>query len=136
VLFIYSELGGVRPMRVLIVDDEEDIRRMTRVILSLEGFDVVEAGSVHEAIAALDASPPDVLITDLYLRGADGRELIARVRGRAPEVPVILITGGSTTLDLSLRATAELLGANEVLQKPFRSNVLVAAVRRVLAAAR
>jgi two-component system, NtrC family, C4-dicarboxylate transport response regulator DctD len=130
--FTYSELGGARPTRVLIVDDDDDVRRMTQVIFSLEGFEVVEAASVREAIAALDASPPDVLITDLFLRGADGRELIARLRGRAPEVPVILITGGSTTLDLSRRSTAELLGADEVLQKPFRSNVLVAAVRRVL----
>jgi DNA-binding NtrC family response regulator len=130
--FTYSELDGTRPTQVLIVDDDEDVRRVTRVLLSLEGFDVVEAGSAYEAIARFDALPSDVVVTDLFLAGEGGIQLVQDLRHRRPSVPIVAISGEeSECLPVALLVAAS-LSAVVVLEKPFGGDDLVAAIRRAL----
>jgi DNA-binding NtrC family response regulator len=125
------QVSDIHTTRVLLVDDDEQVRRMTRLVLSMEGYDVVEADNGRDAMQLFASSPSDVVITDLYMPGEGGRDLIARLHGRTPRVPVILISGG---LDPSAPA-AETCGADEVLHKPFEADDLTAAIRRVLESA-
>lgn len=78
-------------MRVLIVDDEEDVRRLLKE--ALVDCDTVEAGSGEEALAALGQQRPDLVITDIRMAGMDGYELLDKVKEQFPELPVLAISG-------------------------------------------
>ena len=78
-------------MRVLIVDDEEDVRRLLKE--ALVDCDTVEAGSGEEALAALGKQRPDLVITDIRMAGMDGYELLDKVKEQFPELPVLAISG-------------------------------------------
>ena len=108
--------------RALGVDDDAALRMLVRVNLELDGFDVVEAGTVEEADAAVRAMRPDVVLLDVHLGGVDTRNLAARLR--AEQIPVALVTGSA---DPNLyRADAD-----AILTKPFQPQVLVDLARRL-----
>ena len=109
------------PGTVLVVDDEPSIRLLCRVNLELEGYRVVEAGSLAEARRALAAEPVSVVLLDVNLSGEDGRELLADLRDR----PAALLTGDSS-LDAPTQAR---VGA--VLSKPFELEDLLETVQRL-----
>ena len=111
------------PETVLVVDDEPSIRLLCRVNLELEGYRVVEAGSLAEARRALAAEPVSVVLLDVNLSGEDGRDLLDDLGDR----PAALLTGDSS-LD---GATQARVGA--VLPKPFELDDLVETVRRLAA---
>ncbi len=112
---------------VLVVDDEPAIRLLCRVNLVLDGFAVVEAGSLAEARAQLDSEPVDVVLLDLHLGTERSHALIRELGARTPRVPVVLVTG-STDLP-----SAERAGADAVLPKPFGIDELLSAVRSLVA---
>jgi two-component system, NtrC family, C4-dicarboxylate transport response regulator DctD len=124
-----------RRVRVLIVDDHDQVRRMTRQMLELEGFEVVEAGRTREALTLFDAHEIDVVVTDIYMPGEDGIALIQDLRRRRANVPVVAITGGGEHHDTSPLRVAAALGAGALLQKPFRFTELAGAIRRLVEAA-
>lgn len=88
---------------MLVVDDEADTREMLRVGLAYCGAEVTTAGSVKEALEALEQSPPEVLISDIGMPDADGYELIKKVRAlsatRGGKVPAIALTAYARTED-------------------------------------
>jgi CheY-like chemotaxis protein len=118
------------PTRVLLVDDDEHVRRMTRLMLTLEGFDVIEAASSREALALFEHEPADVVVTDLNMPDEDGRVLIARLRACARRVPIIVVSGDSVQNRWSQQAAE--LGAEAVVAKPFSPEALTVAILRVL----
>jgi CheY-like chemotaxis protein len=118
--------------RILVVDDNDQVRRMTRLMLALEGYEVVEAENGRDAMQLFVGHPSDVVITDLYMPEEDGLELIGQLRRVTPKVPIIAISGGGSARDGSSLRVASLLGADEVLEKPFSPDDLAAAIRRVL----
>ena len=71
-------------MRILILDDEVDVRKAIRVMLAGAGFEVVEAGTGEEALRILDDLGADLLLCDIFLPGADGLEIIRTVRHQHP----------------------------------------------------
>ena len=79
--------------QVIFIEDDELVRRASVQSLQLAGFDVTAFGSVEGASRLIDASFPGVIVSDIRLPGASGLELLAQCRERAPEVPVILVTG-------------------------------------------
>jgi DNA-binding NtrC family response regulator len=119
--------------RILVVDDERNIRRTLRMVLEGEGATVVEAATGEEALAALeDPEPIEVIITDVMMPGISGLELLERLAnaaGGAPEVPVILISGHAT-VDDAVRATR--LGAFDFFEKPLARDRVVVSVRNAL----
>ena len=109
-------------MRLLLVDDDPDVRTLLSALLQASGFAVTAAASGPDALAALAGGlVADAVITDFAMRGMDGLELVALVRRQRPEMPAIIITGFVEERRLqSLPAGISLLG------KPFRRAALLA----------
>src|SRR5215475_12796913 len=78
--------------RVLVVDDEENLRHMLQILLRREGYDAVGASSVDAALNELDHQPFDIIITDLRMPGRTGLDLVDEVRQRRLETTVIVMT--------------------------------------------
>lgn len=117
-----------RRQTILVVEDDEDLRRLFRTALSLAGYDVVEAGDGMEALRWIDHSPPDLVILDLLLPGLSGlvvqQEIAAQVVTR--QIPIVVITG--STLD------ADGMNVACFLRKPVSPDQLIETVRSCLAA--
>ena len=118
---------------VLIVDDEPDIRELVAGILSDEGYSVRTAGDSEEALAAIRARKPSLLILDIWMQGAgmDGLELLDLVKGLDPDLPVIMISGHG---NIETAVSAIKRGAYDFLEKPFKSDRLLLVVERALEA--
>jgi DNA-binding response OmpR family regulator len=111
--------------RVLMIDDQPDIRTMVSIVLRVNHFDVVEAASAAAGLKEFEASKFDLAIVDIFLQGTNGFEVIMKMRERIPDFPIVAISG-MTMLDF-VNETPEL--SNVVcLQKPFRPADLVLAV--------
>jgi CheY-like chemotaxis protein len=119
-------------MRVLVVDDEAEVRAAVRAMLAGAGYEVAEAGDGAEAVRTLRRSPADVVVCDLFMHGKDGLELIRELRGGFPGVKVIAMSGGGADGALDLLPLALQLGASGVLYKPFDQVVALAAINRAL----
>ena len=102
--------------RVLVVDDEEDIRSFLADALDGEGHDVVQAEDGAAAAALLDRETFHLVLTDLRMPGMDGMELLRKLRAEQPEVEIIVLTAHGT-IDTAIEAMK--LGAFEYLQKPI-----------------
>jgi len=115
--------------RILVVEDDIDLRRMFRTALTLAGYDVAEAGDGVDALQAIEAHPPDLVVLDLVLRALDGVSVQQELAGRAitRHIPIIVVTGSS--LDTSG------LDVARVLRKPVLPDDLVSTVRECLAGA-
>ncbi len=126
-----SSLAG----RILVVDDERNIRRTLRMVLEGEGATVLEAATGEEALAAIEgmaSAPIEVIITDVMMPGISGLELLERLAeaaGGAPAVPVILISGHAT-VDDAVKATR--LGAFDFFEKPLARDRIIVSVRNAL----
>jgi len=114
-------------MRVLIVDDEQDIRETLGMILSYEGHETVSAGNVREALASLEAEPlPDVVLLDVKMPGRDGLDLLAELSDRWPSVPVVMMSGHG---DAPMGFEASRRGAFEFMEKPLSQDRVLLTVR-------
>jgi two-component system, NtrC family, C4-dicarboxylate transport response regulator DctD len=116
-------------LQVIFIEDDELVRRASVQSLQLAGFDVAGHGSVESAARAVDANFPGVIVSDIRLPGASGLDLLAQCRERAPDVPVILVTGHG---DISMAVQAMRDGAYDFIEKPFASERLIETVRRAL----
>ena len=106
---------------VLIVDDELNIRRVLAAMLAREGYEVTATADGEQALAALQKTPVDVVVTDLVMPRMGGMELLARVSAEAPDVPVIVITAHGT-VDSAVQALKA--GAFDYITKPFEQEDL------------
>jgi len=114
--------------RILLVDDEPDLRSMVRQYLEAEGFAVVEAADGSEALERVRSSSPDLILLDVSIPAPDGIEVLRTVR-RTSDVPVIMLTAKSEEID---RVVGLTMGADDYVTKPFSPRELVARVRAVL----
>ena len=112
--------------RILVIDDQKDVRAMIAIVLRVKQFEVIEAQSAAAGLKAFEESPFDVAIVDIFLQDGCGFDVIARMRDIVPDLPVVAISGMTTTLDAAPQS-AELLNV-VCLQKPFRPNDLTAAI--------
>ena len=104
-------------MRVLVVDDEEDIRRMLRQVLEREGHSVSEAGDAERGLELLEPGAFDVALLDIRLPGMSGLDALAAMRDRSPETAVIMMTGEDRPAQLALLAGRR--GAYDFVVKPL-----------------
>jgi DNA-binding response OmpR family regulator len=111
--------------RILVVDDEADVRAMIAIVLRVHHFEIVEAASAAAALKAFEDPSFDIAIVDIFLDGTNGVDLIAMMRERVPDLAVVAISG-MATLDF-LSQSPELADA-VCLQKPFRPNDLTRAI--------
>jgi DNA-binding response OmpR family regulator len=111
--------------RVLVVDDQSDVRAMISIVLRINHFDIVEAASAAAALTAFEQQSFDLAIVDIFLQNTNGSDLIGSLRERIPGLPVVAISG-MTALDF----LSESPDLSDVicLQKPFRPHDLMRAV--------
>lgn len=102
--------------RVLVVDDDPGIRRLLISALGFAGFEVDVAGDLTEALRQVDRQPPDVIVLDVMLPGADGFEILQLLRARAVAVPVLFLTARDAVED---RVRGLRLGGDDYVTKPF-----------------
>jgi CheY-like chemotaxis protein len=114
--------------RVLVVDDEEQFRKLARRLLEAEGHEVIEASSGQEGIDQFRAVSPDIVVTDIVMPGKSGIDAIEQIREENPSVRIIAISGSGGIAAAGYLNTARKAGANETLAKPFRADEFLAAV--------
>ncbi|WP_350278089.1 response regulator transcription factor [Kribbella sp. HUAS MG21] len=113
---------------LLLVDDEPRIRRVLRLALEDEGYQVAEAANGYDALAALRREPPDVVLLDLMLPDRDGFTVCREIR-RASDVPVIMVTARTDSHDVVAGLEA---GADDYVTKPLVAKELSARIRALL----
>jgi CheY-like chemotaxis protein len=118
--------------RILIVDDDEQIRTLTTAVLQRAGFETATALEGGEALRAYQEQPADVVLCDLYMPGKDGIETIRDLRQQFPEVKIVAMSGGGTMSGGSALRFARNLGARELLPKPFNAEDLLLVVQRLV----
>ena len=118
--------------RVLVVDDDADLRGVVRRALAKLGHEVHDVDDGTAALALLDAQPFDLVITDVYMETVDGMELLARMQQRGHAVPVVVMSGGGFKSQEYVLAMAESIGAVATLNKPFSVEELRATVGPLL----
>jgi ActR/RegA family two-component response regulator/anti-sigma regulatory factor (Ser/Thr protein kinase) len=123
------EGSRVSKRTVLVVDDEDLLRSFLGVAIGALGVAIESASSGTEALEQIRRKAPDVVVTDLRMRGMSGLELLEQARPFAPETAFIVVTGFGTLGDA---VTAGKLGAVEFLPKPFDASAIRAAVKRAL----
>jgi CheY-like chemotaxis protein len=130
VLAAVSSSTARRVPLVLVVEDHDDTRDMYVAFLS-SSFQVMDAGDAEQALAAIAARRPDLIITDLSLPGMDGFELIARVRREraTADIPVICLSGYGGQAH---EEEARVAGCDRILQKPCALDVLQQTVEELL----
>ena len=118
--------------RILVVDDDADVRAAVRTILEDAGHEVVEAVDGAAGLRAYRDASFDLVLCDLFMPDVDGIELIRALRRQFPDAKVIAMSGGAFDGTLDLLDLAPYLGAAEALAKPFSLDEFVRAVERVL----
>ena len=119
--------------RVLVIDDQPDVRTMVSIVLRINHFEAVEAASAAAGLKEFESSKFDLAIVDIFLQGTNGFDLIRMMRERIPDLPIVAISG-MTTLDFV--ASAPEYSDVVCLQKPFRPNDLVRAIEAARASSR
>ncbi len=119
--------------QVLIVDDETSIRASLSGILSDEGYEPLTAADGESALSLLEEETPDLVLLDVWLPGIDGLEVLAKIKKRQVDLPVVMISGHGT-VETAVKATR--LGAFDFIEKPLDMDKILLAVRNGLAMSR
>jgi len=111
--------------RILVIDDQSDVRAMISMVLRINQFEVVEAPSGAAGLKAFEEAEFDLAVVDIFLLGTNGYDVITSMRERKPALPIVAISG-MTALDFI--ADAPELSNVVCLQKPFRPGELMVAI--------
>lgn len=117
-----------RPVRILLLEDDEDLRESILEVLEESGYDVVAAGNGEEALEQFRGPAVELAIFDVKLPGVDGLEVLSEIKAQNPELLSIVITGYATEQD-TIRALR--LGVGDYLQKPFSLSQLIESTARL-----
>jgi DNA-binding response OmpR family regulator len=120
--------SGNDPLRVLVVEDDDTIRRVVVGYLEQEGYEVIEAADGHAAVDLARVERPDVIVLDLGLPGIDGIEVCRQVRAFT-DAYIVMMTARSDEVDTLIGLT---VGADDYLTKPFSPRELVARIKVML----
>jgi len=121
----FDRSGKISMPRVLVIDDQSDVRTMIALVLRINHFEIVEAATATAALKSFEDASFDLAIVDIFLQGANGSDLISTMREQVPDLPIVAISG-LTALDF-LSKSPELADV-VCLQKPFRPNDLMRAI--------
>ena len=115
--------------RILVIDDEAEIRRSVRMILEYEGYEVVEASSGPEGLAMAEREAPDLVFLDIKMPGMDGLDALQRIKASNETLPVVIISGHGT---VSTAVEATKAGAFDFIEKPLASERVLVTIRNAL----
>jgi DNA-binding NtrC family response regulator len=116
--------------RILVVDDQAEVRAMIAIVLRVHRFEIVEAENPAAALKAIEEASFDLAIVDIFLHNSNGFDLIATMREQIPNLPVVAISGVAA---LDLISDSPDLTDIVCLQKPFRPNQLMQAMEEARA---
>jgi len=125
-------MGNNSGVRVLVIEDDADLRKLIHEYLEMEGHEVVSAADGHEGMQCQRTRPADVVVTDILMPGKEGIQTIFELRREFPATKVIAMSGGSERKDLDYLAVALQVGAATSLKKPFRLEQLARAMRELI----
>jgi two-component system, NtrC family, nitrogen regulation response regulator NtrX len=115
--------------RILVIDDEASIRDSLRVTLEYADYEVIGAATGQDGLALAERESPDLVLLDIKMPGTDGMEVLNRLHARDETLPIIMISGHGTT---STAVDAVKMGAEDFLDKPFDTDVLLFRIEKVL----
>ena len=128
--------------KVLVIDDEKDVRVVLKQVLQRAGFEVLIAANGKDGLEAMRSEGADLVITDVIMPGIDGVATAQEIRGEFPDVPIIVISGGGNVAPMEYEpgaistsaylASAANVGADRTLTKPFERQVLLDTVQELL----
>jgi CheY-like chemotaxis protein len=117
---------------ILVIDDEQQLRRVLRSILERAGHTVFEAQDGQKGMALWWQAPTEVVVTDIFMPEKDGMQILMELKHVATKPKIIAISGGDPRGLLDLKSAACFLGADRVLQKPFDARTFLATLEEVL----
>ena len=121
----------MKPSKILVVDDDSDLRRGLHVLLKANGYAVTFAADGLSSVSAARQDPPDAIILDLGLPAGDGYDVMKRLKAIIPlsQIPIVVLTAkdAATNREMALNA-----GASHFVEKPFENDELLACVREAL----
>ena len=118
--------------RILVVDDEEQVRLLLRQVLERSGYQVIEASNGKVALDLIREEAVDLIITDLVMPEKEGMEMIIELKKEFPEIKVIAISGGGRVAPEEYLRISRVLGAMRTFAKPIDRKELLTAVEGVL----
>ena len=118
--------------RIIVIDDEQQVRTTLREILEHEGYEVTEAADGAEGMKLFREEPADLVVTDMIMPNKEGMETIMDLRREFPEVKIIAISGGGRIGPESYLEVAEGFGAMRIFTKPFDIEEFLVAIRELL----
>ena len=118
--------------KILIIDDDNQFRKMLRLMLEKEGYEIAEASDGAMGIQIYQKEPADVVITDLIMDGKEGIETIRELRRDFPDVKIIAISGGGIIKSEYYLQIAGLLGVQRTFAKPFKNKEILEAVNELI----
>jgi CheY-like chemotaxis protein len=118
--------------RILLIDDNADLRQMVAHMLETAGHEVFQAADGEEGIVLHGRILPQLVITDLLMPGKEGIETIMALKRDRPHVKILAISGGGRSGAIDILEMAHRLGADRTLTKPFRKAEVLDAVARLL----
>jgi len=124
-----SEANDDVEARLLVVDDEPNIRELLSVSLTFVGFAVTTAATGREALEKVRTDRPDLVVLDIMLPGMDGFEVVRHLRATGADVPVLFLTAKEETAD---RITGLTVGGDDYVTKPFSLEEVIARIRAIL----
>jgi CheY-like chemotaxis protein len=119
--------------RILVIDDDMQLRQMLKQMLERQGYDVVEAQDGKEGLNLYRQAPTDLVITDIIMPEKEGVETIIELKRDFPDVKIIAISGGSRGIDsTNCLYYVKQFGADYIFAKPFDRKILLEAVQELL----
>jgi DNA-binding response OmpR family regulator len=118
--------------KILIIDDENQIRLMLRQMFEREGYDILEAADGKQALKMNKSNPADLIITDIIMPEMEGIRTIMELKKEKPDAKIIAVSGGGKNSPEQYLHFAKKLGADRTFTKPFNRDELVAAVKEIL----
>jgi len=118
--------------RILVIDDEEEVRDIIKQMLELEGYEVITAVDGNQGIKLFKQEPADLVITDIIMPDKEGIETIIELRNQFPDVKIISISGGGRIGPHDYLNMAKKLGAERSFTKPFERKKLLKAIEELL----
>jgi two-component system, NtrC family, nitrogen regulation response regulator NtrX len=115
--------------RILVIDDEAEIRRSVRMILEYEGYEVIEASSGPEGVTLVERESPDLVFLDIKMPGMDGLDALQRIKASKETMPVVIISGHGT---VSTAVEATKAGAFDFIEKPLATERVLVTIRNAL----
>ncbi len=115
--------------RVLIIDDEEPSRHLLARVVARHGYEPIEAADGKEGLAKCEEMDFAGIVTDIFMPGMDGLEVIKTARARWPEMKIVAISGGGSIGNMNILHAARAMGAAHVLTKPYSIAELGEAVK-------